>query len=151
MKATLLAVRAIGAEFARKLWLNTLVTAVIIGTASLALLLWLVSLSSWWWLLAIPVSIFISVAMVVLVVFRLLVSHVRPAQTVEQKHQVSEFIKKIEAVQAFTGTPRFIILFRTVRSIAAPSSESYLQSVFETKNLKKDFSAIVKNFGGSSR
>lgn len=146
-QSSFLAVRAIGAEFARGLWWSALITALILSALSIALLLWLVSLSGWWWLLAAPIGIAMSVVTALLIVFHLLIRHVRPKdQTSEQKMLVSSFVNKLRFVSEITGTPKFIMLFRTIRSIAAPKSDTYLQEIFETKNLRKDFQAIAASF-----
>ena len=141
-----LAIRAIGAEFARQLWVSSLIVAIIISSLAVALLLWLSSLSGWWWLLAIPFGISISVMVVLLIVFFLLINHVRPSQTSTQKEQVRLFVDKLRFASEITSTPKVIILFRTIRSIAAPKSDSYLKEIFETKNLKQDFQDIARTF-----
>lgn len=146
MDAIFLAVRAIGAEFARQLWIWCLVTALITGSLLVAILLWLVSLSTWWWLLALPIGIGLSVATVLLIVFHLLINYVKPRTRPAQKKLIKVFITKLQFVSEFTSTPKFIILFRAIRSIAAPRSDTYLQDIFEAKNLKKDFLEIVRSF-----
>ena len=146
MDAIFLAVRAIGAEFARQLWIWCLIAALITGSLLVAILLWLVSLSTWWWLLALPIGIGLSVATVLLIVFRLLINYVKPRTRPAQKKLIKVFITKLQFVSEFTSTPKFIILFRAIRSIAAPRSDTYLQDIFEAKNLKKDFLEIVRSF-----
>lgn len=146
MKASLLAVRAIGSEFARNLWSGVFVVVLVISVGLVALLVWLTSLSSWWWLLAIPFGVFMSVAAVLLIVFRMLIKYVRPEQTAQQKQLVAAFAEKLQFTSEITSTPKFIMLFRVVRSIAAPKSEPYLQRLLETKNLKKDFQEVARSF-----
>ena len=148
MQASFLAVRAIGAEFARQLWIVCLIGALIIGTLLVLLIMWLISMSAWWWLLAFPIGIALSVAVALLIVFRLLINYVRPALNASQKKEIKRFVAKLQFVAEFTSTPKFIILFRTIRSIAAPRSNTYLQEVFEAKNLRKDFQEIVSTFKG---
>jgi hypothetical protein len=87
-----------------------------------------------------------SVAAVLLIIFRLLIRHVRPPQTPDQSDKIRTFVDKLQLLSEITGTPKIIMLFRTIRSIAAPSSDSYLQDIFETKDLKKDFKAIISSF-----
>ncbi len=141
-----LAVRAIGAAFAHKLWWTSTIWAAIITATLIILLLWLTHLSTWWWLLALPIGIGISVAMVMLIIFRLLITYVRPTQTTAQREQVGKFVEKLQFASEITSTPKIIILFRTIRSIAAPRSDNYLQSIFETKDLRKDFQSISRSF-----
>ena len=145
-KTIFLSVRAIGSRFGVDVWNQVAIVAAITTIVIGVLLGWLVSISGWWWLLVIPVVIALSVVVIVLGVLRLLLNYVNPAQTTEQKQAVKVFVGKIKFVQEFTATPKFIILFRVVRSVAAPSSEKYLEDIFESRNLKKDFETVVKTF-----
>ncbi len=149
MNATFLAVRAIGAEFARQLWVSSFIISGITGAILVALLLWLTSLSAWWWLLALPIGVGLSVAVALLIVFHLLINYVRPVLSSQQKKEVKSFVGRLQFVSEFTSTPKFIILFRVIRSIAAPKSDTYLQDIFETKNLQKDFRSITQSFKDS--
>jgi hypothetical protein len=146
MKSYVLAIRAIGSEFGGRLWTQFL--PIFIGTAILLMVLqlWLASLNTWWWLLVIPISIFIGVGLVIGFVFRMLISYVRPAQTPDQRVSVPNFVDKLQFVNEVTGTPKIIVLFRVIRSIAAPSSDSYLKDIVETKTLRADFQAITRDF-----
>lgn len=146
MKPYVLSIRAIGSEFGRRLWLQFLPLFVVAAIVLIALELWLTSLSSWWWLLIIPISIFIGVGLVVGFVFRMLISYVRPVQTKEQVVAVRTFVDKLQLVNEITGTPKPIVLFRVIRSIAAPSSDSYLKDIVETKELKREFQSITRQF-----
>lgn len=141
-----LAIRAIGAEYATRLWRSSIYTTIIAAAVSVGLLLWLTSLSSWWWLLAIPIGIGLSVAAGLLAVFRLTIRHVRPKESQTQRELVQAFVSKLETASELVGTPKFIILFRVIRSIAAPRSDSFLGDIVSTKHLKKEFQAICQSF-----
>lgn len=146
VKATFLAVRAIGSRFGVQLWNQVAIIAGIVLVLVSALLAWLVSMSAWWWLLAVPCGIVFSVVIAVFVVFRLLLNYVNTAHKPAQKQVTKAFVEKVQFVQEFIGTPKFVILFRVVRSVAAPSSEKYLENVFESRKLKKDFEKVVEEF-----
>lgn len=146
MKPTFLAVRAIGAEYARRLWWIVLIIVIVVSLIAAALLAWAVSESAWWLLLAIPVGVLISVAAVVIAVIGLLINYVRPEQSKSTKKKVKNFVGKLKFASEIVGTPKFILLFRIVRSIAAPSSEKFLENVVSTKDLKKDFQSIARDF-----
>ncbi len=148
MKGTLLAVRAIGSQYANILWWWSVSIALAVSVALILVLVPLTELSSWWWLLAIPIGIVISVAAGVLAVFRLVISYVRPKQTATQKQLIQAFIGRLQGVSEVTSTPKFMMLFRVIRSIAAPSSDTYLQQLLDNKDLHKDFIAIAKTFNG---
>ena len=146
MNASFQAIRAIGAEFAHQLWLVVFITCLVVGVLLVGILIWLTTVSVWWWLLALPIGVGSSVATAILIVFRLLIRYVRPAQTKQQKNDIKAFVGKLQFASEFTTTPKFLILFRVIRSIAAPKSETYLQEILETKNLQKDFRTIVGGF-----
>ena len=141
-----LAIRAVGAEYASRLWKSSIYTTIIVSAVSIGVLLWLTSLSTWWWLLAIPVSIGVSVAVGLLAVFRLTIRHVRPKENQTQQELVRAFVNRLETASELIGTPKFIILFRVIRSIAAPRSDSFLGDIVSTKHLKKEFQAISQSF-----
>ena len=147
MQATFLAIRAVGAELARRLWLPVVVIALVVAVALGVLLGWLVSLDAWWWLLAIPLSIGVSVAAIVLVVTWLLIRYVRPEVSRAQRTQIRAFVDQLQAVQEIAGTPKFLILLRVVRSISAPRSDSYLEKIVSSRQLGRDFREIVRGFG----
>ena len=143
---TFQAIRAIGSEFAARLWRFSLFVTIGICVVLAPLFTWLISVSAWWWALAFPLIIALSVAVALLVIFFLLIRHVRPQLSDDQSKQVGNFVDKLQRVQELSGTPRFIILFRIIRSVAAPRSEPYLKELFETKDLHRDFVAITKTF-----
>ena len=147
MQATFLAIRAVGAELARRLWLPIVVIALMVAVALGVLLGWLVSLDAWWWLLAIPLGIGVSVATIVLVVTWLLIRYVRPEVSRTQRTQIRAFVDQLQAVQEIAGTPKFLILLRVVRSISAPRSDSYLEKIVSSRQLGRDFREIVRGFG----
>jgi LPS O-antigen subunit length determinant protein (WzzB/FepE family) len=104
-KATLLAVRAIGAVFGKQIWLNVTIIAGVLALLLVALCVWLISLSAWWWLLAIVAGMAISIAFVMLFVFRAVLNSITPKQNSEQKQAVQEFTKKLQLVKELTETP----------------------------------------------
>jgi hypothetical protein len=141
-----LAVRAVGVEFARRLWQASLVTTLWLLLGFVLIEWWLVTLSVWWWLFAVVIASGATIALVLLFVFKKTMNHVRPKQTNEQRQMVRTFVDKVQGAADFFGTPKFIILFRVIRSVAAPRSDSYLADIMSTKDLKSDFSAIMKTF-----
>lgn len=146
MNSSIRVVRAVGAELANRLWKSSLIIAIIGAALVVVLMWWLTSISSWWWLLAIPFGIAFSVGLVLLIVFRLLIRYVRPSQNKTQFRAVSSFVDKLEHLSEVAQTPKFFLLFRVVRDIAAPSG-GYIQSIARsTTSLKKDFTDLQKLF-----
>lgn len=147
MSATTTAIRAIGACYAQQLfwWVaGYFIGAVIlIGSG----IIWLTTISGWWWLLFLVFMVAACVGAGLLGVFYLLSRYVTPKQTAEQRAAVKQFITKLRATADVVGTPKIILLFRLVRSIAAPSQKNYLQTLCEqTGSLQKDFANIISLF-----
>lgn len=145
-KATLLTVRAIGALYGKRIWFGVTLTAAALSLVLIALCIWLISLSGWWWILAILVGMALSIASVVLAVFRMVLRSITPAQDQAQKAAVKAFVEKLDFVKELTATPKVVILFRLIRSVAAPSSEKYLEDIFASRTLKDDFLKVVALF-----
>lgn len=146
MNSFVLALRAIGTHLAMRLY----IPAVVIVSIWIALLvaggLWLTTFSNWWWLLLIPITSFACIVCGVAVVLLLLIRFVRPAQTKAQQQAVKQFVGKLQAVAETIGTPKIIILFHVVRSIAAPSKDTYLADLVAHKQLAHDFRELQRSF-----
>lgn len=142
-----LAVRAIGAEFANRVYYPVLALGLAATLILVALVAWLVTMSAWWWLLAIPVVILISVAMGIAVIVRLIIRYVTPAQTKSQKRAVKEFVGKLQHVSETVRTPKAVLLLRLVRDIVAPRRDGFIGTLAtDTFSLKSDFESIQKSF-----
>lgn len=148
MKPSLLTIRAVGSEFANRLWLPIVIIAAIVGIILISLVWWLsVGVSGWWILLAIPVSILLSVAFVVLTVFKLVIRYVAPPQNKQQKQQVKTFVDKLQSVSDAVQTPKVVLLFYIVRDIAAPRDNGFVAELArKSGSLTTDFNALRKQF-----
>lgn len=142
----LLALRAIGAAYARRLWWQLMPLAVVLVCLPYILLFWLLSLSPWMWLLFIPVSIVTGVTVVISIVYYLVIRRVTPRQTAAQREMVQDIITRLDEIQAFAGIPRLVLIIRLVRSIAAPSQDDYLTNIFARADIRSQFSALEKSF-----
>lgn len=147
MQASILSLRAIGTNLAMRLYLPAVLMAGVVVALVVALGLWLTSFSAWWWLLFVPIAIFGSVVIGIAFVVFMLIRYVRPEQTKTQKQAVKEFVDKLQGVADVAGTPKFIILFRVVRSIAAPNKNTYLADLAKNKQLAGDFRELQRMFG----
>lgn len=146
MKPFVLALRAIGAEFATRLFIPVVSIAAIIMALVAGGIWWLTTLSQWWWLLFIPVtSLFCILVGVGFVVFSL-IRYIRPPQTNTQKKAVKQFVNRLQTIAEVTGTPKFIVLYRVVQSIAAPSKDAYLFDLIENRTLITEFTELQRSF-----
>ncbi len=148
MKPFVLALRAIGAGFVMRLYVPLVIVAVIILALLVSGASWLTTLNEWWWLLFIPITTLFFVLFAIGFIVLMLVRFVRPTQTKAQQQAVKQFIDKLQGVTEIVGTPKVIILFRVVRSIAAPSKDTYLSDLVKNRELAKDFRAIQASFNG---
>jgi len=146
MKPFVLALRAIGAAFVMRLYFPLVIGAVSIIVILVSGALWLTTVDEWWWLLFIPITSLLIVLFAVGFVILMVVRLVRPAQTKAQQQAVKQFIDKLQGVAEIVGTPKVIIFFRVVRSIAAPSKDSFLTDLVKNGELGKEFRAIQASF-----
>lgn len=147
MKSSLLTIRAIGAEFANRVWLPTLLIALALAAVLVGLWIWLTTYSAWWWLLGFPIVIILSVALGVLVITKLVIRYVRPSQDTTQKHAVKQFVDKLQRVSDVVQTPKFVLLFQIVRDIASPKADGFIGTISsDSSTLKKDFKELQKLF-----
>lgn len=120
MDSTILAIRAVTAEYAKRLlWLP-----LIIGVAAYVVVLLLVgwiasSAGAWWWFLAIlPTGIFM-VALALWILARLFAMRLAPSMNKAQRQAVRHFSKRIDKVAEHVGTPKFILIFRITKDLVA--------------------------------
>lgn len=147
MKPTILAIRAIGAEFARRTFRIVLIIASIITALSLALTFWLIQQSSWWLLLLFVLTSAICIAIGVLTVFFLTIRRVTPAQNTTQKQAVKRFVDSLQKMSEIAGTPKFMLLFQLMKDVAAPREHGFIGSTIDTsKSLRDDFRTLIHHF-----
>lgn len=147
MKSTILAIRAIGAEFANRLY--TVVTLITITALVLLLGLvsWLTTFSDWWWLLFAILIIVTCVAIGVLVIVKLIIRFVTPAQNAYQRSHVKAFVGKLERLSEAAQTPKHLLLFQIVRDIVTPRDNGFIATLSsDTTSLRHDFNALSQTF-----
>lgn len=147
MKPTILAIRAIGTEFAKRTFR---IVAIFIGATSallLGLTIWLTTLSSWWLLLLFVLICALCIAISVLTVFWLTIRRVTPKQSPEQRKAVSRFVDNIQKISDIAGTPKIALLFQLVRDIAMPRETGFIGGLTTTtKELRDDLSSLITLF-----
>jgi hypothetical protein len=147
MKASFLAIRSIGTEFANRLFYPVVIAGAVAAGLLVALAFWLSTLSSWWWLLFIPIIMAICIGLAVFIVVKLVIRSITPTQTKQQKQAAKQFVDKIQTVAEATQTPKVVLLFRVVRDIAAPRESGFIGSLASTSSsLKGDFIDLKNTF-----
>lgn len=147
MNSSISVIRAVAGEIAHRIYLPILIVALIIAVILVGLVIWLATISLWWLLLGIPVLIAIVIGSAVLIIVRIIIATVIPAQTKSQQKEVKQFTDKLLSVSEVTQTPKFILLFRVVKDVLAPKKAGYVESVIsDTMSLRKDFNELRRSF-----
>lgn len=147
MKSSVLAIRSIGAEFAKRIYIGVAILFVVVAAIVLGTTAWLASLNVWWWLLFAALAIFASIGLGILVVVGFIIKSVTPMQSKAQKAQAKSFVDKLQNLSETAQTPRLILLFRIIRDIARPREQGFISTLSsETTSLKSDFVAFSKTF-----
>lgn len=141
------AIRAIGVEFARRIYQPITITVGIIAILLIALSLWLVTISDWWWILFAIILIATFVVTGVLVAIGLLLHAIRPQQSKAQVTNIKQFVDKIQNLTDVAGTPKFVILFYIVRDVVGKNKNGYIKRISsETLSMQHDFRDITDSF-----
>lgn len=142
-----LAVRAIGAEFASRLFLPAVLVT---GGALVALLgtsIWLVTLSAWWWFLLAPIILITLVCIFAAVIAGLALQLLAPPQTKAQRSQVRTFVDGLQETSEAAQTPVQLLLARIVWDMLFPKEKSYIEQLSGTAlSLTSSFAGIVTYF-----
>ena len=147
VKSTVSAVRAIGVEFARRIYAPVLIVAIIIAVVLIGLMIWLVTVSAWWLILAVPVFFVILVASVIFIIARIIIVLVNPGQTKQQKKDVKGFVDKLQNLSEVTQTPKPVLLFRIIKDIASSNQDGFVKrTIGHTLSLRTEFEAIQRSF-----
>lgn len=142
-----LAIRAVSAEFARRVYVPVVCIVGAIALALIIVLIWLTTLSGWWWLLLAPVIIGTLAGAIVALVSGFIIKLVNPAQNKEQRGLVTSLVDEIQKTSEVVQTPKFVILFRLVKDIAFPGKESYISELTTTAvSLKNGMQKIIASF-----
>ncbi len=147
MKASLLVIRAIGTEFANRVYTPVVIMAALLSAILIGGTLWLTTISLWWWLLGIPVVIAVSIVIAFSILIKLIIRYVMPSQTKAQRRAIKQFVDKLQTLSDVIQTPKVILLFRLARDVAAPTKDGFVGNLSHTSlSLKKDFSALLQSF-----
>lgn len=147
MKPQIDLIRAVGSEFARRKLRPIIIIFSFVAVAVIAGAVWLINISAWWWLLAVPAMVAVLLGLTVLYLARVVVKALRPRLTKTQAKAVSEFVGKMERTAEALQTPMFIIVFRVVWDVIRSPEKSYIATVAEdSTTLSKDLIGLQKLF-----
>lgn len=150
MKPSLLAIRSIGADFGNRLFYPVVIIFIVVASLAVGLVAWLTSINEWWLLLAIPIVILVSAGIGVLVVTRLVIRTITPDRSSKQKLASKQIVDKLFNLSEAAQTPKFILLFRVVRDVAAPRENGFIGTLsHDTTSLSGDFKKLRDSFADS--
>ena len=142
-----LAVRAISAEFAKRIYMPVLLILAVSALVLIGLLIWFVSMSAWWWLALAPVLVVSFVLTIAAVLVGFLLSLLNPRQTKAQQTKVKSFVDAIQNSSDAIQTPKFIILFRLVKDTISPGERGFVKELSSNATtLRTGFQEIVASF-----
>ena len=147
MNETILTVRAVASEFARRLYRPVAIGFSVSAVVVIAILIWLLTMSAWWLLLALPLFILFIATSILIIISGIIIRSVSPPQTKHQRTSVSLFVDQLQRISEVTQTPKFILLFRAVKDVIVPAKTSFIQSVItDSVSVKADFQSLVRSF-----
>lgn len=147
MTPLVLAIRAIATEFAQRVYKVVLIIAAAIIIVLVGLSVWLVNVSAWWWILVVILIAWILLGIIVLTVAGVIINATKPMQTKTQKKLVKTFVDKLQSVSDVLQTPRFMLLFRLVKTSLNPQRYNVIESLTEhTVGLQRDLDEIIRSF-----
>ncbi len=151
MQATITVIRAIGAEYAKRLLLPLIILGAVMVIALLDLGGWLTTQNAWWWILE---AVFIFGALVftlIAVVVSILLRALAPRLSRSERKSVRNFVDKLERVSENVGTPHFMIVYRVVRDTVHPSRDGFIETVSrDSKTLAPEFMQLRKQLDRSA-
>ena len=147
MTPLVLAIRAIATEFAQRVYTIVLIVAAAIIIVLIAVSIWLVSMSAWWWVLVIVFIAWILLGAILLTIAGVIITMTRPLQTKAQKKLVKTFVDKLQSVSEVLQTPRYMLLFRLVKTSLNPQRYNIIKNLTEhTIGLQRDLDEIIRSF-----
>ena len=142
-----LAVRAVSAEFARRIYVPVVYGVGISLLVLIALAVWLVTMSGWWWLLLAPLILLTLIFITAAILVRFALAFLRPQQTSAQKSTVRGFVDSLQKTAETIQTPKFVILFRLVKDLLVPGKGSYIDELSGTaSSLRSGLKEVINLF-----
>jgi len=147
LRNTIYVLRAVGVEFARRIYLPIVIVFVVIAIIACSIAIWLTTMSAWWWIFAVLVFVAVLIAGIILGVVAVVLHILNPHQTTTQKSGVKTFVDKLQGLSEITQTPKFILLFRITRDVVSPREDGFVKTTIgHTLSLRKDFESLKNSF-----
>ncbi|MGB4758696.1 MAG: hypothetical protein WBP26_01440 [Candidatus Saccharimonadales bacterium] len=147
MNKTILAARAVAAEFGARLVRPMILIGVCLLVVVHGIGIWLTTIHAWWWL-AEAVFIFATLVFVLLVIGSQIVLRViAPRLNRQQKKATKAFVDKFERVTGNVGTPKFMLFYYVVRDTVQKRKNGFIiTAARESTTLHTDFAKLCDLF-----
>lgn len=146
-KASAAAIKAIAAEYIRRVTRPFIIGGFIVAVILLCIVVYLAkTVGMWWLIMLLPLSFPIVFLVVAFFIVQQLTRYLAPALTKDQRKSASLFVDKIQRTSENLQTPPIIIAWRTIRT-AQKGQDNYLRHIVDdSATLKDDFSRVSQRF-----
>ena len=150
MDKTVLAIRAISSEYAKRWLLPFLCIGIGAYVVIMILIGWIATVvNSWWWLLAVVPTFVFLIALTVWIIVRIIAARISPPLTKAQKKAAQKFNKRIDAVAERIATPKFVVLYRIIKDVVVrpTSSKTFIGEITqEPGEMRRAFDDLRATF-----
>lgn len=150
MNSTVLAIRAITSTYASQLLWPVLWIGLAAYGVLWALVIWLATaVSPWWLLLEIVPTILFAAGIALWIIARILVGRVAPVMNAKQKSATKKFVQHLNKTAEHLGTPKFVLLYRIVKDawMRPNSGRTFIGELAQTPgDMKHDFERLRSLF-----
>jgi hypothetical protein len=145
IQATITVVRAIGAEFVRRMFKPFVLIGATTGLILLAIGAWLTTVNVWWWLLEAPIMFAVLLFVAFTLLARSILQRIESPLTRSQRRSVGNFVDKLERSKETIGTPYPLIIFYIIRDMIHPRPNAFIKTIAEdSQTLGPDFVVLRK-------
>lgn len=147
MNSLILTVRALTAEFVKRLALPLILIGFSMLVVLLGLSIWLTTMNGWWGILLGVVILVILIFTTLVIIASLIITAVTPSQNKSQKKAVKEFVDKLQDIAETVQTPKVVIVGQLVWDVIQKKNDGLLRRMSgHTLTTKRDFEAIRDSF-----
>ncbi len=150
MDKTVLAVRAITAQYAKRWLLPFLFIGAGIYAIVMSIIAWVAAVASqWWWLLSIVPTILFVISLGIWIFAWVLAGRISPPLSSRQKKAAKRFNERIDGVAEKIATPKFVILYRVIKDVVMrpTSSKTFIGEIAqEPGEMRRAFDDLRSTF-----
>lgn len=147
MNSLILTIRALTAEFVKRLALPLIIIGFSITGILIIISIILTTMNGWWGILLGLSILALLIFTTLVIIVSLVISSVNPKQDASQKKAVKGFVDKLQEIADTIQTPKAFIVGRLVWDVVNKNNDGLLRTMSSnTLSTKKDFDAIRASF-----